>query len=111
MMQRRITRNKGRKFSQNYIVSQNSGATVIVLHHQAKTKNSQYRGSSDILAAVDAAFELIKKKEKDQTILTLRCFKHRFMEEFDINIHVDLQNGSLQVVADNPSGVPPAVID
>jgi hypothetical protein len=32
-----------------------TGSTILLLHHQAKAQGSQYRGSTDILAGVDAA--------------------------------------------------------
>lgn len=34
------------------------GATVLVLHHRSKTEANKYRGSSDILAAVDMVYAL-----------------------------------------------------
>jgi len=34
------------------------GATILILHHRSKTEGSKYRGSTDILAAVDVAYAL-----------------------------------------------------
>lgn len=58
----------------------NLGATVIILHHTGKTATSQdYRGSSDIKAAVDMAY-CVEPEFKLGYIhrLTLRNFKGRF---------------------------------
>lgn len=79
------------------------GATVLLLHHQAKTKNSLYRGSTDILAAADAAFEISKTKSKQETILTLSCFKHRLVEEHLPTFSFVLRNGALQLTASDVS--------
>jgi hypothetical protein len=80
----------------------NAGATVVVLHHEGKTPGSRYRGSTDILAGVDAAFAIVKKTNKDGTILTFHCYKHRQVEEFDMTLRPDLKNGRFEVV-DDPS--------
>lgn len=77
----------------------NAGATVLLLHHPAKTAGSKYRGSSDILAGVDAAFELVE--EKNDT-LKLECFKHRYIEEPRLHIRPDFKNRCFEVV-DDPS--------
>jgi hypothetical protein len=59
----------------------NLGATVVILHHTGKSEKAQeYRGSSDIEAAVDMAFKLAavgSKTELDR--LTLTPFKTRLM--------------------------------
>jgi len=59
-----------------------AGATVIVLHHTGKGETTKdYRGSSDIKAAVDAAF-VVEPGEGSSGIdrLTLRNFKMRCAE-------------------------------
>ena len=60
----------------------NRGATVLVLCHTGKSSNSQeYRGSSDIEAAVDMAF-LLESPGKDRKVLdylTLTPFKCRIV--------------------------------
>jgi hypothetical protein len=65
------------------------GATVIILHHTGKTSSSQeYRGSSDIKAAVDMAYVL----ETESTLtggihrLTLRNFKARYAPGKDFGL-------------------------
>lgn len=58
----------------------NLGATVLILHNAGKTKTSrQYRGSSDIKAAVDTAY-FVEGEPRDGKIhrLTLENFKSRF---------------------------------
>ena len=47
------------------------GADVLVLYHPDKARSSGYRGSIEVLAGVDAAFALSKRKDKHKTILTL----------------------------------------
>ena len=44
------------------------GATVVVIHHQDKSKTFNYRGSSDILAGVDVALALSKEKKMSLTL-------------------------------------------
>jgi archaellum biogenesis ATPase FlaH len=89
-----------------------AGATILILHHVPKTKNSQYRGSTDILAGVDAAFELCKEKSKNDTVLSLKCFKHRLIPETTIKIRLNWQEGCFEAVDDDSANaIPPAVIE
>ena len=56
------------------------GATVVILHHTGKAPTSkEYRGSSDIKAAVDTAYLLERGGENTPEIrrLLLKCFKGR----------------------------------
>jgi hypothetical protein len=60
----------------------NLGATVVVLHHSGKAETAKtYRGSSDIKAAVDTAYQLQSVGEESNRLgqLTMRCFKGRLM--------------------------------
>jgi predicted ATP-dependent serine protease len=56
------------------------GATVIVLHHTGKSDSAQdYRGSSDIAAAVDMAYKVKSpKQDTELDTLELTTFKSRF---------------------------------
>jgi len=58
-----------------------AGATVIVLHHQGKPGiegyASQFRGSSEILAACDMAFLVQKIEDGEDAILSVKSFKNR----------------------------------
>jgi len=70
-----------RRFMKHFRALAHAGATILILHHTGKTASSQeYRGSSDIKAAVDMAYCL----ESEMTLagaihrLTLRNFKARF---------------------------------
>lgn len=58
----------------------NLGATVLILHNAGKTKGSkQYRGSSDIKAAVDTAYFVEGEPHAGKIHrLTLENFKSRF---------------------------------
>jgi replicative DNA helicase len=69
------------------------GATVLVLHHRSKSDNSKYRGSSDIVAAVDIAFSL---EEKDG-LLELHCFKSRYGPEQSLRFHADFAKGIFEI--------------
>jgi hypothetical protein len=69
-----------RKFMRNFRELANLGATVVILHHTGKSESSQdYRGSSDIKAAVDMAYKLDAqpKGAKSLEYLTLNPFKCR----------------------------------
>jgi hypothetical protein len=60
----------------------NFGATIVVLHHSGKAETAKiYRGSSDIKAAVDTAYQLesIDKESTRLGRLSLKCFKGRLM--------------------------------
>lgn len=70
-----------RGFMKHFRALAHLGATILILHHTGKTSTSQeYRGSSDIKAAVDMAYVL----ETESTVmggihrLTLRNFKARY---------------------------------
>ena len=69
-----------RRHMQAYIALAATEATVIVLHHTGKADTAkQYRGSSDIKAAVDLAYVLESLSESDAGIrsLRLKTFKNR----------------------------------
>ena len=72
------------------------GATILILHHTGKTAGSQeYRGSSDIKAAVDMAYIL----EAESTFmggihrLTLRNFKARYAPGKNIGLEFVRRRG------------------
>ena len=70
-----------RAFMTHFRALANAGATVLILHHTGKTATSQdYRGSSDIKAAVDTAYCVEPEFKLDGCIhrLTMRNFKSRF---------------------------------
>jgi archaellum biogenesis ATPase FlaH len=62
----------------------NAGATVILLHHRAKSETSRYRGSSDIAGGVDLAISV--SRDRSAGIIKLDCFKSRFSEEFSMTL-------------------------
>ena len=56
------------------------GATIVVLHHSGKAETAKlYRGSSDIKAAVDTAYALVRTSEEPVEMggLSMTCFKAR----------------------------------
>lgn len=68
------------------------GNTVIVLHHVSKNSDSDYRGTTDIAAAVDVAYRIHRHGEGSRK-LSLRCFKSRFFEEFELPFEVVMHPG------------------
>ena len=62
----------------------NAGATVLVLHHMGKDEDSLYRGSSEILGGVDAAYTLRKAGNK----LFLKGIKNRLISEPNVAIRL-----------------------
>jgi hypothetical protein len=69
-----------RAFMRRFRALANMGATVVILHHTGKAPTSkEYRGSSDIKAAVDTAYLLERADENTPEIrrLLLKCFKGR----------------------------------
>ncbi|MBN1930536.1 MAG: AAA family ATPase, partial [Desulfobacterales bacterium] len=68
----------------NLLKLRDLGCTVIFLHHSGKSELQKYRGSEEILAATDLAFNL----NRDKDIITLECIKNRFSPENKINLKV-----------------------
>ncbi len=69
-----------RAFMKYFRALANLGATIVVLHHSGKAETAKiYRGSSDIKAAVDTAYQLesIDKDSNRLGRLSLKCFKGR----------------------------------
>jgi hypothetical protein len=78
----------------------NAGATVVALHHRAKSETSRYRGSSDIAAGVDMAYSV--SRDRQAGVLTLECFKSRFTQEFSITMRPDLEGAGEFIVTEAP---------
>jgi hypothetical protein len=78
----------------------NAGATVIVLHHRAKSETSRYRGSSDIAGGVDVAFSV--SRDRQAGIVKLECFKSRFSEEFSVTLRPELSDAGDFAVTEAP---------
>jgi hypothetical protein len=86
-------------FMNHFRVLTNAGATVIVLHHTGKVKSaSQYRGSSDIKAAVDTAYVLRSPASETGklTWVVLENFKSRFAPGTDIGLVFQPREGFRQ---------------
>ncbi len=69
-----------RAFMRHFRALADLGATVIVLHHSGKSETAKlYRGSSDIKAAVDTAYALVRTSEEAVELagLSMTCFKAR----------------------------------
>ena len=77
-----------------------AGATVIALHHRAKSEASRYRGSSDILGGVDVAFSV--SHDRDAGLLKLQCFKSRFAAEFKLTLRPEIETRGGFSLADPP---------
>jgi hypothetical protein len=84
-----------RKFMKHFRALAHAGATVLVLHHTGKTAGSkEYRGSSDIAAAVDMAYKL-EGQPKDRGLyrLIMRNFKSRFAQGRDFGMEFQAGRG------------------
>lgn len=69
-----------RAFMRYFRALANLGATPAVLHHTGKAETSKlYRGSSDIKAAVDTAYLLVRTSQQPEELgdLSMTCFKAR----------------------------------
>lgn len=78
-----------RAFMRHFRALANMGATVVILHHTGKAETSkQYRGSSDIKAAVDTAYVLEKTdgNSREITRLTMTNFKSRLAPSNDFSM-------------------------
>ena len=72
--------NETRGYMRRFRTLANLGGTVLVLHNCGKAETAKpYRGSSDIKASVDMAYELKKVPEHSETLenLSIKCFKGR----------------------------------
>lgn len=78
------------------------GATVIVLHHSPKSSagESRYRGSSDIHASVDVAFNLSVDRKRSPAI-TMACFKMRGAHEFTLTIRPDFERNCFELISES----------
>ena len=85
---------------QNLRALANAGATVIVLHHRAKSETSRYRGSSDIAGGVDVAFSVSRDRQAE--IVKLECFKTRFSQEFSMTLRPELSDSGDFAVTEAP---------
>lgn len=69
-----------RAFMRHFRRLANLGSTPVVLHHTGKAETSKlYRGSSDIKAAVDTAYLLVRTTQQPEGLgqLSMSCFKAR----------------------------------
>lgn len=73
-----------------------AGASVLLLHHRSKSETNKYRGSSDILAAVDMAYAL----EQVDGGLRLHRFKSRFSAERVFPLRADFAAGTFELLED-----------
>lgn len=76
-----------------------AGATVLVVHHVAKSDGSTYRGSTALRGAFDCAW--LQEQDEESGLLTLRCTKNRFGEKPTITIQPNFETGDFRLV-DSP---------
>lgn len=82
------------------------GATVIILHHTGKAETSkQYRGSSDIKAAVDTAYLLTRNSQDPSELgeLSMNCFKARLAPGRNFGMKFQKRQGFISCDAQNPA--------
>jgi len=90
-----------RSFMRHFRHLANLGASVIFLHHSGKAETSkQYRGSSDIKAAVDTAYALTRTGHESSELgdLALTCFKGRLAPGRNFNMKFQKGRGFLPTV-------------
>ncbi len=75
-----------------------AGAAVVVLHHKGKSEANAYRGSSDILAAVDLA--LVLSGNGESAPLRLHSAKNRLGEALSMTLRLSPNGGGFTVVSD-----------
>lgn len=63
----------------NFLKLARQGATVVLLHHAGKDKETKFRGASEIEAAADVACRI--DREGQGRLISLRQFKNRIAEE------------------------------
>ena len=75
-----------RKTFDQFRLLANLGCTVIALHHSGKADSAKdFRGSSDVKAAVDVAYHLSRSGDPARLdLLKLRAFKQRFSVDAEI---------------------------
>jgi AAA domain len=71
------------------------GATIIFLHHVAKTEGSTSRGSSAIDGAVDLA--LVQTMDAESGIMELKTTKNRFGEGYCLSIRPDFDHYTFSI--------------
>jgi hypothetical protein len=74
-----------------------TGATVVALHHPGKSEPSNYRGSTDILGAVDVGFKL-SRTDDGLLELTSAGVKNRVRPDIRLTIRPDFAKGQFPVV-------------
>jgi hypothetical protein len=78
----------------------NAGATVVVLHHRSKSETSMYRGSSDIKAGVDVAYQITF--DQGTGLVTVKCFKNRYAKEVSMTLRPDFDQSGNFIVTQAP---------
>ena len=74
-----------------------AGATVVALHHRGKSESSNYRGSTDILGAVDVGFKL-SRTDDGLLELTTVGVKNRVGPDIRLTVRPDFATGQFPVV-------------
>jgi hypothetical protein len=99
--------NEMKPIMENFRALVNAGATVLCLHHRSGKSDSNYRGSSEILAACDLAYE-IRRRELPSATINVRCIKNRF--DLERGFAFELKPGGfVQVATDSESETAEAV--
>ena len=74
-----------------------TGVTIIIIHHNGKAKESAYRGSTAIKAAVDAM--LVIHREKDSDILSIESEKERDIKKTKIGAVLEITEYSARILS------------
>ncbi|MEM4721530.1 MAG: AAA family ATPase [Candidatus Methanomethylicaceae archaeon] len=71
------------------------GRTILLIHHQGKEWREGYRGSSEILGAVDICFAV--ERGQKENVLRLKNVKNRFGTEGDISLKLEIDETKMQL--------------
>lgn len=110
-----------REYMEKFIELSKNGATVILIHHTGKGENTkEYRGSSDIKAAVDYGY--VMESRNDMESIVIKDIKHRLSTGRDL-IPVHYKDGKylpgrdvqyeqvISYVENNPDTIETAIVD
>jgi hypothetical protein len=87
-----------RRYMQHYRNLASVGATVLVIHHTGKSENArEYRGSSDIKAAVDIAWLLESMTDPRAGLKSLRLTSYKNRITFAEPIRIECEENGFRV--------------
>lgn len=71
------------------------GRTILLIHHQGKNWREGYRGSSEILGAVDICFAV--ERGPKENIIRLKNIKNRVRQEGDLSLRLEINGMGMEI--------------